>query len=95
MDGEPSPLLPAWMELGLQPVRAASAEGLKHGSSPLLLPAAARRVAACEPVRAVDPGGAALLGGVMPSREVLERSEFLLPLGPRAAAMYRSVLGAE
>jgi hypothetical protein len=99
VDGEPSPLLPAWMELGLQPVRAQRSKGLRGGASPLLLPGPERRAggaaaAACAPVRAPLEGSSELAGGVMPSDEVLRRSEFLLPLSPDTAALYRRVLGA-
>jgi hypothetical protein len=34
----PSPLLPAWLEFGLQPARAERRRGLLAGASPLLLP---------------------------------------------------------
>lgn len=39
----PSPILPAWLEFGLQPERAVGLPGLKTGASPLLLPPAAKQ----------------------------------------------------
>ena len=94
--GEPSPLLPAWLELPLQPVRAQRSRGLAGGASPLLLPATDRAAAAaaaeCSPMRGARGGSAELAGGVMPSDDVLRHSEFLLPLSAETAGMYRRIL---
>ncbi|MEW5310112.1 MAG: hypothetical protein WDW38_001941 [Sanguina aurantia] len=45
-DKGPSPILPAWLEFGMQPERAITLPGLKTGASPLLLPPAAAAAAA-------------------------------------------------
>lgn len=97
-DGEASPLLPAWLELGLQPVRAQRSKGLRGGASPLLLPGGPwkRGSVACSLIEPAEPppGSSELEGGLMPSSEVLERSEFLLPLDADTAALYRRLLAA-
>ena len=95
-DGEPSPLLPTWFELGLQPVHAQRSKGLRGGASPLLLPGtAAKPAAACSLLEpAGSPPGSAALDQLLPSTEVLQRSEFLLPLEPGTAALYRRLLQA-
>ena len=102
MDGEASPLLPAWLELGLQPVHAQRSKGLRRGASPLLLPGGPWRRggrgpggSACSLLQPSEPPpGSAALEQLLPSREVLERSEFLLPLDPETAALYRRLLQA-
>ncbi|KAI3429510.1 hypothetical protein D9Q98_005599 [Chlorella vulgaris] len=98
-DGEPSPLLPAWFEIGLQPVHAPRSKGLRSGASPLLLPGApwrrggaARNCSLLEP--AEPPSGSSQLDRMMPSTEVLERSEFLLPLDAETSQLYRRLLQA-
>jgi spermidine/putrescine-binding protein len=95
-DGSPSPLLPAWLELGLQPSRVR--KSLRGGASPLVLPAVDKNFEkkGCFPLR---PGkfsseNAALGDMLFPSDAVLSRSEFLLPLDANTAAMYREVLEA-
>lgn len=108
-DGEPSPLLPAWLELPLQPVRAQRSQGIKGGASPLLLPPAEATGRARS--QRGDGGGAAqeggsgstggggasnaLEGGVMPSAQVLARSEFLLPLDQPTIELYNAALGRD
>lgn len=98
VDGEPSPLLPAWLELGLQPVHAQRSKGLRGGASPLLLPGGAavqRGKAACSLLEpAAPPPGRVALEQLLPSSEVLERSEFLLPLDAETSALYRRLLQA-
>ena len=104
-DGEPSPLLPAWLELPLHPVRSQPSKGLKGGASPLLLPPA---VAASKKRGAEggDMGGSAgangassessvLRGGVMPAAAVLQRSEFLLPLDAETDRLLGAALRPE
>lgn len=95
-DGEPSPLLPAWMELPLQPVRAQPSKGLRGGASPLLLPPAAAAKQAQESrgeAEAGGLGGGELTGlGAMPPSAVLARSEFLLPLDDDTIELYNSAL---
>lgn len=101
-DGQPSPLLPTWLELGLQPVHAQRSKGLRNGASPLLLPGGPWRrgsggpgAAACSLLEpAAPPPGSAALEQLLPSREVLERSEFLLPLDAETARLYRRLLQA-
>ena len=124
----PSPLLPAWLEFGLQPARAERHRGLLAGASPLLLPEAPPRAPAAPPPRVgwdwarpwrgesgsssgadhrggpgegsagVDEDGleagteSELAGGVMPSRGVLARSQFLEPLDADTAALHWAVL---
>lgn len=98
-DGEASPLLPAWLELGLQPVHAQRSKGLRGGASPLLLPGGSRggsrskQQPACSLLEPTEPpAGSSLLDQLLPSSEVLERSEFLEPLSPETAALYRRLL---
>jgi hypothetical protein len=99
-DGEPSPLLPAWLELGLQPVHAVRSRGLRGGASPLLLPGGPWRQRgggseACSLLEPAEPPpGSPQLDRLLPSREVLERSEFLLPLDRGTEALYRRLLQA-
>ena len=91
-DGEPSPLLPAWFELGLQ--RARERKSLRGGCSPLALPSADFDYFGkkCVPVRTKLQGRSSLRADVMPSDEVLSRSEFLVPLDRETAVFYRDVL---
>ncbi|KAL4427727.1 hypothetical protein ABPG75_001816 [Micractinium tetrahymenae] len=100
-DGEASPLLPAWLELGLQPVHAQRSTGLRGGASPLLLPdAPAQRRGggggrACSLLEPAAPlPGSSQLDQLLPSEEVLQCSEFLLPLDRDTAALYRRLLQA-
>ncbi|KAG7666766.1 hypothetical protein KSW81_000539 [Nannochloris sp. 'desiccata'] len=98
-DGTPSPLLPAWLELGLQPSKVR--KSLRGGASPLVLPAVDKHfeMKGCFPVRAGKTSSAgnfdaALGDSLMPSDAVLSKSEFLMPLDAETAAMYREVLQA-
>jgi hypothetical protein len=94
-DGEPSPLLPAWLELPLHPVRSQASKGLKGGASPLLLPAAAdrrQRQGGTDAGGGSDDDGSELRGGVMPSAGVLRRSEFLLPIDDQSAEIFNAAL---
>lgn len=96
VDGEPSPLIHAWMELGLMPSRAQPSRGLRDGgASPLMLPSLTSPLMSVgwgqekqkEPICnlvVINPSreevGNGLMGGVMPTESVLKQSEFLLPL---------------
>ena len=91
-DGTPSPLLPAWFELCLSPVRANAASGLVGGVSPLLLPGDGGHAATlCRPIKErhdqqrIDPRE-------LPSVDVLRRSEFLEPLDANTLELYREAL---
>ena len=85
-----------------QPVHAQRSKGLRGGASPLLLPGGPWRrgsggpgAAACSLLEDPQPlPGSSELEELLPSREVLERSEFLLPLDPETSAMYRRLLQA-
>ena len=103
-DGEASPLLPAWFELGLQPSRARAS--LRGGASPLVLPSSSSSLggreegeAVCTPIRGtninskIENGEEARVDvGGLPSPSTLKRSEFLLPLDAETAAMYGRLL---
>lgn len=92
-DGEPSPLLPAWLELPLQPARLR--RSLRGGASPLALPAEAQGLGrGCRPVRSNLSGVAKLEDSMVPSDPVISRSEFLLPVDAKTAALYSRVLRA-
>lgn len=92
-DGDPSPLLPAWLELGLAPARRRGS--LRGGASPGALPPPAPAAArACAPVRPAFKGDARMGDNLMPADDVLARSEFLAPLDADTAAMYRKALEA-
>lgn len=89
------PLAPS----SLQPVHAQRSKGLRGGASPLLLPGrsggrrSGRQQAACSLLEpAALPPGSCQLDQLLPSAEVLERSEFLEPLSPETAALYRRLL---
>ena len=91
-DGTPSPLLPAWFELCLSPVRSKATSGLVGGVSPLLLPGdGGTPSTACRPIKErhdqqrIDPRE-------LPSVDVLRRSEFLEPLDANTFEMYRTAL---
>lgn len=81
-----------------QPVHAQRSKGLRGGASPLLLPDApaprrgARACSLLEP--AAPPPGSSQLDQLLPSEEVLQRSEFLLPLDRETASLYRRLLQA-
>jgi hypothetical protein len=82
-------------------VHAQRSKGLRGGASPLLLPGAPQQRrgsgsgAACSLLApAAPPAGSAELDRLLPSDEVLQRSEFLLPLDDETAALYRRVLQA-
>ena len=86
-----------------QPVHAQRSKGLRGGgASPLLLPGGPWRRggggpggAACSLLEDAQPlPGSSELEDFVPSREVLERSEFLLPLDPETSSMYRRLLQA-
>ena len=92
-DGEPSPLLPAWLELPLQPARLR--KSLKGGASPLTLPLEDGSLTKkCRPVRSKLSGEAKLGGDMVPSEAIMSRSEFLLPVDAETAALYSRVLRA-
>lgn len=96
-DGEPSPLLPAWFELCLQPVRAHASAGLQRGASPLLLPSQSQRYdgatkSACHPIRSDTDEQQRLDPREIPSVDVLNKSEFLLPLDDATISLYRKSL---
>ncbi|KAK3273929.1 hypothetical protein CYMTET_17859 [Cymbomonas tetramitiformis] len=104
----PSPLLDQWLEYTLQPTRLPSDNGLQGGAAPLLLPEAtsvvnkSRRHVATEREEqrsALDTAGRhmqhnprKLVEGEMPAKEILERSEFLLPVPAQVATQYRLLL---
>jgi spermidine/putrescine-binding protein len=90
-DGTPSPLLPAWFELCLSPVRANGATGLSGGVSPLLMPNSTSSRGACRPIKTNEEPH--LIGSrELPSIDVLQRSEFLEHLDADTLAMYQSSL---
>jgi len=93
-DGEPSPLLPAWFELCLQPARANPSAGLQRGASPILLPSIQRgKKSSCHPLRSpAADGGERMDPRELPSIEVLEKSEFLEPLDDPTMTLYRTAL---
>jgi hypothetical protein len=86
----------------MQPVHAQRSKGLRGGASPLLLPGrpwrrgssggAAGACSLLEPRQL--PSGTSQLERLMPSEEVLERSEFLLPLDAETSQLYRRLLQA-
>lgn len=97
-------MLPSWLDFGLQPLRAERQRDLKAGASPLLLPDAApgaspgrRGKAPVVPQEArFDDGEAHALNvldrGVLPNKETLARSEFLLPLDSNSQRLYWELL---
>jgi len=96
-DGTPSPLLPAWLELGLQPSRVR--KSLRGGASPFLLPEVDKTFGkkGCFPLRtgkSAKTHDAGLGESLMPPDAVLSKSEFLMPLNAATSAMYREVLQA-
>lgn len=96
--GVPSPLLPAWFELPLVPAKMQAGRGLRGGASPLLLPPTAGMRAIqyskrySQPAHIYEDPSGSLRNGVMPSMNVLERSEFLLPLSDDTQELYRRCL---
>ncbi len=81
----------------LQPVHAQRSKGLRGGASPLLLPGShARQLRQCSSLLepAELPSGSSQLDLLLPSSEVLQRSEFLLPLDDETSQLYRRVLQA-
>ena len=87
--------------LPLQPVHAQRSKGLRGGASPLLLPGRPWRrgsgggTGACSLLEPRQlPSGSSQLEQLMPSEEVLERSEFLLPLDAETSQLYRRLLQA-
>ena len=92
-DGEPSPLLPAWFELCLQPVRANPSTGLQRGASPLLLPSIqSGKKSSCHPLRSPADGKERMDPRELPSIDVLEKSEFLESLDDATLSLYRKSL---
>ncbi|KAK9866488.1 hypothetical protein WJX84_005441 [Apatococcus fuscideae] len=95
----PSPLLPAWLEHGLQPQRAQRSKGLDQGASPLLLPGAASVLphgractAAQEPSDESSITHYGMAADNMPAETVLERSEFLLPVNSQTMQLHTRLL---
>ena len=88
----PSPLVPTWLEFGLQPKRVTAKRGLTIGASPLMLPATLPEES--QPKQQADHGASEseLVNGNMPSDAVLQRSDFMLPLDPKTLDMYKSLL---
>lgn len=92
-------MLPSWFEIGLQPSRAIPSKGLKGGASPLLLPQTTIRTNFCDVVNDVVTEdilwGTELPTSALPVDEVLQRSEFLLPLKEDKGTidLYRKCLG--
>jgi hypothetical protein len=84
----------------MQPVHAQRSKGLRGGASPLLLPGRPWRrgggaAGACSRLEPRElPSGSSQLEQLMPSEEVLERSEFLLPLDAETSQLYRRLLQA-
>jgi len=81
-DGIPSPLLPAWFELCLSPVRANASTGLAGGASPLLLPnananAGDNAATVCRPIKDKYKEQHVIDSRELPDVDVLRRSEFL------------------
>lgn len=95
-DGEPSPLLPAWFELGLQPIRARPNTGLQQGASPLLLPTISgqvKRRQRCDPLLNTSNGSYfSVRARDLPPEPVLQKSEFLEPLDSITLDLFRNVL---
>lgn len=79
-------------------MHAQRSKGLRGGASPLLLPGGPTRRGSGGGCSLLEPGeppsGSSQLEQLLPSREVLERSEFLLPLDPETSQLYRRVLQA-
>ncbi len=91
----PSPLLPAWFEFGLMPSRVQQSRGMQLGASPLQLPETVSSLSKQHVEGMTDTGsGSELIGGVMPEKETLMRSEFLLPLDDDTTAMYHELLNS-
>lgn len=89
-DGTPSPLLPAWFELCLSPVRANATSGLSGGVSPLLLPGDGGHTAAfCRPIKEQHEQQR-IESREIPSVDVLRRSEFLEALDANTLELYRA-----
>jgi spermidine/putrescine-binding protein len=93
VNGEPSPLVPAWLELCLQPVRANAASGLQKGASPQLLPGKRAAAKTCNPLPSSDTDAYIIDSRELPPQHILEKSEFLEPLDAESIAMYRKALG--
>lgn len=95
----PSPLLPLWLDYSLQPSRAAPSKGLTSGgASPLLLPGDdgdGLSMSCPELVEAPGRGPGRHTNmdeALMPAPEVLQRSEFLLPLDDATHELYSRLL---
>ncbi|CAD7698958.1 unnamed protein product [Ostreobium quekettii] len=97
--GEPSPLIPAWLDFILSPSRSVTTTGLKSGLSPLLLPDTGAEGApgqACgSGMNGTEGLNVALdvKGRFLPPGCVLQRSEFLLPLDRETTDLYNRMLG--
>lgn len=92
-DGQPSSLLPAWLELGLQPARRP--RSLRGGASPIDLPGEALTHQICSPIKIVQSKSEVILdnlGARLPPEEVLLNSEFLLPLDAHTASLHLRLL---
>lgn len=99
--GKPSPLLPLWFELALQPQRVSELNQLRRGFSPLQLPGNGGSRESVD-FNVDSQPGTSLLAGVsvktvanyMPSRNVLAHSEFLEPLDTTTQALYARLIAA-
>jgi len=93
LNAAPSPLVPAWLEFGLQPGRVPSLHSMRTGASPLLLPpASGGGGAAAAAAMSADDLRLGNANSWMPPEGVLRRSEFLLPLDDDTRALYQRAL---
>lgn len=98
----PSPLLPVWLEFSVVPTRAASLGTLRVGATPSLLPpsppAAAAGALPAAPAADDEAEAAGVLlhagNGFMPGDDVLQRSEFSVPLDADTLSLYVKALKA-
>ena len=88
----PSPLVPTWLEFGLQPKRVTAKRGLTIGASPLMLPATLPEGSQSQQQADHGASKSELVNGNMPSDAVLQRSDFMLPLDPKTLDMYKALL---
>ncbi|KAL6783893.1 hypothetical protein ACKKBG_A03905 [Auxenochlorella protothecoides x Auxenochlorella symbiontica] len=97
-DGQPSPLLPAWLELGLQPSRQRRPS--VGAASPLLLPpllGGGQAVPDCDLLSDNAEGASMAARHVLrphqlPPTRVLQRSRFLTPLDPATEELFQECL---
>lgn len=87
----PSPLLPALFEFGLMPKRVQRKGGLQAGASPLQLPELHDVLHGKQPA-AASADSHTLKFDELPAKNILSRSEFLLPLDSESTAMYDDLL---